>query len=64
MVHREPRVWKEALTSCNESNGNLVSIHNPEEHGFILSQLGYSEYLYREVFMTNGKLYYSKFYSI
>uniref|UniRef100_A0A8C3CN55 C-type lectin domain-containing protein n=1 Tax=Cairina moschata TaxID=8855 RepID=A0A8C3CN55_CAIMO len=41
VVHREPRVWKEALTSCNESNGNLVSIHNPEEHGFILSQLGY-----------------------
>uniref|UniRef100_A0A8B9BIN9 Macrophage mannose receptor 1 n=1 Tax=Anser brachyrhynchus TaxID=132585 RepID=A0A8B9BIN9_9AVES len=41
VVHREPRVWKEALTSCNDSNGNLVSIHNPEEHGFILSQLGY-----------------------
>ncbi|KFW07195.1 Macrophage mannose receptor 1, partial [Eurypyga helias] len=41
MVHRDPRVWREALISCNESNGNLASIHNPEEHGFILSQLGY-----------------------
>uniref|UniRef100_A0A8C4UQS2 Macrophage mannose receptor 1-like n=1 Tax=Falco tinnunculus TaxID=100819 RepID=A0A8C4UQS2_FALTI len=41
MIHRDPRVWGEALTSCNESSGNLASIHNPEEHGFILSQLGY-----------------------
>ncbi|NWI90584.1 MRC1 protein, partial [Pitta sordida] len=41
MVHRDPKEWREALISCNESNGNLASIHNPEEHGFILSQLGY-----------------------
>ncbi|NXE75187.1 MRC1 protein, partial [Cochlearius cochlearius] len=41
MVHRDPREWREALRSCNESNGELASIHNPEEHGFILSQLGY-----------------------
>ncbi|NXS81839.1 MRC1 protein, partial [Erpornis zantholeuca] len=41
MVHRDPRVWREALISCNESNGNLASIHNPEEHGFILLALGY-----------------------
>ncbi|NWY51314.1 MRC1 protein, partial [Chionis minor] len=41
MVHRDPRGWREALISCNQSNGNLASIHNPEEHGFILSQLGY-----------------------
>ncbi|XP_074013154.1 macrophage mannose receptor 1-like [Numenius arquata] len=40
-IHRDPRGWREALISCNESNGNLASIHNPEEHGFILSQLGY-----------------------
>ncbi|NWS56614.1 MRC1 protein, partial [Chunga burmeisteri] len=40
-VHRDPRTWREALFFCNESNGNLASIHNPEEHGFILSQLGY-----------------------
>uniref|UniRef100_A0A8C3QRN8 MRC1 protein n=1 Tax=Cyanoderma ruficeps TaxID=181631 RepID=A0A8C3QRN8_9PASS len=43
MVHRDPKEWREALSSCNESSGNLASIHNPEEHGFILSQLGYSE---------------------
>uniref|UniRef100_A0A8C3EMJ1 Uncharacterized protein n=1 Tax=Corvus moneduloides TaxID=1196302 RepID=A0A8C3EMJ1_CORMO len=42
MVHRDPKVWREALISCNESKGNLASIHNPEEHGFILSQLGYT----------------------
>ncbi|XP_017930940.2 macrophage mannose receptor 1-like [Manacus vitellinus] len=41
MVHRDPKEWREALISCNESNGNLASIHNPEEHSFILSQLGY-----------------------
>ncbi|NXT81496.1 MRC1 protein, partial [Zapornia atra] len=41
MVHRDPRTWREALIACNESNGDLASIHNPEEHGFILSQLGY-----------------------
>ncbi|KFO04791.1 Macrophage mannose receptor 1, partial [Balearica regulorum gibbericeps] len=41
MVHRDPKVWREAQISCNESNGDLASIHNPEEHAFILSQLGY-----------------------
>ncbi|NWH78351.1 MRC1 protein, partial [Piaya cayana] len=43
MIHRDSREWKEALISCNESNGNLASIHNLEEHGFILSQLGYED---------------------
>ncbi|GAB0184746.1 macrophage mannose receptor 1-like [Grus japonensis] len=41
MVHRDPKVWREARISCNGSNGDLASIHNPEEHAFILSQLGY-----------------------
>uniref|UniRef100_A0A8C5X0X2 MRC1 protein n=1 Tax=Malurus cyaneus samueli TaxID=2593467 RepID=A0A8C5X0X2_9PASS len=41
MIHRDPKEWGEALISCNERNGSLASIHNPEEHGFILSQLGY-----------------------
>ncbi|KAJ7408294.1 hypothetical protein BTVI_60109 [Pitangus sulphuratus] len=41
MIHRNPKEWREALISCNESNGNLASIHSPEEHDFILSQLGY-----------------------
>uniref|UniRef100_A0A8B9Q0T2 C-type lectin domain-containing protein n=1 Tax=Apteryx owenii TaxID=8824 RepID=A0A8B9Q0T2_APTOW len=41
VLHREPRDWKEALISCKESNGSLASIHKIEEHGFILSPLGY-----------------------
>ncbi|NXO00784.1 MRC1 protein, partial [Rhinopomastus cyanomelas] len=41
IIHRKPRTWREALISCGESNGSLASIHSPEEHGFILSQLGY-----------------------
>lgn len=57
MVHRDPKVWREALISCNESNGNLASIHSPEEHGFILPQLGYSECFYRAVFGTDRELY-------
>ncbi|NXD11888.1 MRC1 protein, partial [Nothocercus nigrocapillus] len=38
---REPRTWKEALTSCEQSNSSLASVHNIEEHGFIVSQLDY-----------------------
>ncbi|OXB67692.1 hypothetical protein ASZ78_015224, partial [Callipepla squamata] len=41
IIHREPRAWKDALMSCNESNADLASIHSPEEHAFILSQPGY-----------------------
>uniref|UniRef100_A0A8C5NNV4 MRC1 protein n=1 Tax=Junco hyemalis TaxID=40217 RepID=A0A8C5NNV4_JUNHY len=41
MVNRDPKEWREAQISCNDSSGDLASIHNPEEHGFILSQLGY-----------------------
>ncbi|XP_019385690.1 PREDICTED: macrophage mannose receptor 1-like [Crocodylus porosus] len=41
MIYREPKVWEEALTSCRKNDGNLVSIHNMEEHSFIVSQLGY-----------------------
>ncbi|XP_069715635.1 macrophage mannose receptor 1-like isoform X4 [Phaenicophaeus curvirostris] len=43
MIHRDSREWREALISCNKSNGNLASIHNLKEHGFILSQLGYED---------------------
>ncbi|CAM5119923.1 unnamed protein product [Natator depressus] len=41
MIHREPKMWKEALTSCTKEDGDLASIHNIEEHSFIVSQLGY-----------------------
>nr|XP_006119616.1 macrophage mannose receptor 1 [Pelodiscus sinensis] len=41
VIHRDPKVWKEALTSCRKEGGDLASIHNIEEHSFIASQLGY-----------------------
>ncbi|CAM4520728.1 unnamed protein product [Lepidochelys olivacea] len=41
MIHSEPKMWKEALTSCTKEDGDLASIHNIEEHSFIVSQLGY-----------------------
>lgn len=63
VIHREPRAWKDALMSCNESNGNLASIHNSEEHAFILSQLGYSEFFSGMMFGRNGKLYHN-FYKV
>uniref|UniRef100_A0A8C4W967 C-type lectin domain-containing protein n=1 Tax=Gopherus evgoodei TaxID=1825980 RepID=A0A8C4W967_9SAUR len=44
MIHREPKVWKEALTSCKNQDGNLASMHNIAENSFIVSQLGYSKY--------------------
>ncbi|NXA31875.1 MRC1 protein, partial [Eudromia elegans] len=42
-IFRETKAWKEGLTSCQKEKGNLASIHNREEHSFIVSQLGYSE---------------------
>ncbi|XP_067418418.1 macrophage mannose receptor 1-like [Emydura macquarii macquarii] len=41
MIRREPKVWKEALTSCRKDDGDLASIHSVEEHSFIVSQLGF-----------------------
>ncbi|XP_034616227.1 macrophage mannose receptor 1-like isoform X1 [Trachemys scripta elegans] len=41
MIHREPKIWKEALTSCRKEDGDLASIHNIEDHSFIVSQLGF-----------------------
>ncbi|CAM4596076.1 unnamed protein product, partial [Lepidochelys kempii] len=41
MIHREPKVWKEALTSCKTQDGNLASMHNIAENSFIISQLDY-----------------------
>ncbi|XP_075778588.1 macrophage mannose receptor 1-like isoform X3 [Pelodiscus sinensis] len=43
MIHREPKIWKEALTSCRMEDGDLISIHNVEEHSFIVSQLGFNK---------------------
>ncbi|CAM5112433.1 unnamed protein product, partial [Natator depressus] len=42
MIHREPKVWKEALTACKTQDGNLASMHNIAENSFIISQLDYT----------------------
>ncbi|OXB67694.1 hypothetical protein ASZ78_015226, partial [Callipepla squamata] len=41
IIHRVPKIWKDALTSCRKEDGDLVSIHNVEEYSFVISQLGY-----------------------
>ncbi|XP_064018398.1 macrophage mannose receptor 1 isoform X3 [Pogoniulus pusillus] len=40
-IHRDPKIWKDALTSCRKEDGDLASIHNVEEYSFVISQLGY-----------------------
>uniref|UniRef100_A0A8C8RN29 C-type lectin domain-containing protein n=1 Tax=Pelusios castaneus TaxID=367368 RepID=A0A8C8RN29_9SAUR len=40
-IHRERKVWQEALTSCKMHSGNLASIHSIAECSFIVSQLDY-----------------------
>ncbi|OXB84688.1 UNVERIFIED_CONTAM: hypothetical protein H355_001165 [Colinus virginianus] len=41
IIHRVPKIWKDALTSCRKEDGDLASIHNVEEYSFVISQLGY-----------------------
>uniref|UniRef100_A0A8B9RWH5 Macrophage mannose receptor 1 n=1 Tax=Accipiter nisus TaxID=211598 RepID=A0A8B9RWH5_9AVES len=40
-IQREPKLWKDALTSCKKQNGDLASVHNIAEYSFLVSQLGY-----------------------
>ncbi|XP_043921441.1 macrophage mannose receptor 1-like [Protopterus annectens] len=40
-IKREEKMWKEALSACRKEDADLTSIHNIEQHSFILSQLGY-----------------------
>ncbi|NXX93054.1 MRC1 protein, partial [Centropus bengalensis] len=40
-IQREPKLWKDALISCQEQDGDLASVHNIAEHSFVVSQLGY-----------------------
>uniref|UniRef100_A0A8C8BII7 MRC1 protein n=1 Tax=Otus sunia TaxID=257818 RepID=A0A8C8BII7_9STRI len=40
-IHRELKVWKDALTSCKRQNGDLASVHNIAEYSFLVSHLGY-----------------------
>ncbi|RMC04928.1 hypothetical protein DUI87_18104 [Hirundo rustica rustica] len=40
-IHRDPKAWKDALSSCKNQDGDLASIHNIAEYSFLVSQLGY-----------------------
>ncbi|XP_053215449.1 macrophage mannose receptor 1-like [Podarcis raffonei] len=40
-LYRHLKTWPQALSSCRKEGGDLISIHNIEEHSFIISQLGY-----------------------
>ncbi|KAM9441427.1 macrophage mannose receptor 1-like [Clarias gariepinus] len=40
-VLRTKRTWDDALSACLAEGANLTSIHNLEEHSFIISQTGY-----------------------
>lgn len=51
LIHKDLKIWKDALTFCRKEDGDLASIHNVEEYSFIVSQLGYREYLRRAACM-------------
>ncbi|NXD18957.1 MRC1 protein, partial [Spelaeornis formosus] len=40
-IHRDPKTWEDALSSCKKQDGDLASIHNIAEYSFLVSQLGY-----------------------
>ncbi|NWZ37869.1 MRC1 protein, partial [Brachypodius atriceps] len=40
-IHRDPKTWEDALSSCKKQDGDLASIHNVAEYSFLASQLGY-----------------------
>lgn len=42
-------MWKDALTACRKEGADLISIHNIEEHSFIISQSGYCKSTYLHI---------------
>ncbi|NXO67800.1 MRC1 protein, partial [Phainopepla nitens] len=40
-IHRDPKRWEDALSSCEKQDGDLASIHSIAEYSFLVSQLGY-----------------------
>ncbi|XP_002663014.2 macrophage mannose receptor 1 [Danio rerio] len=40
-LQRTKKMWNDALAACHREGANLASIHNIEEHSFIISQSGY-----------------------
>ncbi|CAB1318010.1 unnamed protein product, partial [Coregonus sp. 'balchen'] len=41
-LQRTKKTWTEAQTECRKDGGDLASIHNIEQHSFVMSQLGYA----------------------
>uniref|UniRef100_A0AAZ3SL44 Mannose receptor, C type 1b n=1 Tax=Oncorhynchus tshawytscha TaxID=74940 RepID=A0AAZ3SL44_ONCTS len=41
LLQRTKKTWTEAQTECRRDGGDLASIHNIEQHSFVMSQLGY-----------------------
>uniref|UniRef100_A0ACB8FUZ9 Uncharacterized protein n=1 Tax=Sphaerodactylus townsendi TaxID=933632 RepID=A0ACB8FUZ9_9SAUR len=40
-LYKDLRTWNRALSACQKEDGDLASIHNIEEHSFVISQLDY-----------------------
>ncbi|KAF3698790.1 Macrophage mannose receptor 1 [Channa argus] len=40
-LQRIPKTWSDAQKACRTEHGDLVSIRNVEDQGFVVSQLGY-----------------------
>ncbi|XP_030635018.1 macrophage mannose receptor 1 [Chanos chanos] len=40
-LQRTKKLWSDALAACRKDEADLASIHNIEEHSFIISQCGY-----------------------
>ncbi|KAK6302213.1 hypothetical protein J4Q44_G00265680 [Coregonus suidteri] len=41
-LQRTKKTWTEAQMECRKDGGDLASIHNIEQHSFVMSQLGYA----------------------
>ncbi|NWI81658.1 MRC1 protein, partial [Dryoscopus gambensis] len=41
-IHRDPKTWEDALSSCKKQDGDLASVHNIAEYSFLVSQLDYN----------------------
>lgn len=39
-------MWKDALAACRKEGADLASVHNIEEHSFIITQSGYCKSTY------------------
>uniref|UniRef100_A0A8C3ERF6 Uncharacterized protein n=1 Tax=Corvus moneduloides TaxID=1196302 RepID=A0A8C3ERF6_CORMO len=40
-IHRDPKTWEDAMSSCKKQDGDLASVHNIAEYSFLVSQLDY-----------------------